>query len=68
MTEDSEGLPFLKDKARAILQRHCDAIQLNLVRLTEMVAREREVAGMGRRHGVLQELQQIIEDSLVDLP
>lgn len=65
---DEEGLPFLNGKARTIVQRRCDGIHLNLMRLIDMVGKERDVAGMGRRHGVRLELRQIVEDSLEDLP
>jgi hypothetical protein len=51
---------FTDDEARALVKAHCERIGITIDLLEEMIHAENKVLGMGRRHGIFQDLEEIL--------
>jgi hypothetical protein len=56
-----DAIPIFKDEeSRALVRTHCERIGITLELLEEMIYAEMRVLGMGRRHGIFKELEEIL--------
>ena len=55
---------ILPKKDRQILKRICDDLQIPAEILEQMLHAEQKVYGMGRRHGIFEELEALIEQGV----
>ncbi len=51
---------FTDDEARVLVKAHCERIGITIDVLEEMIHAENRVLGMGRRHGIFQDLEEIL--------
>lgn len=63
-----ESIPLLADpEGRALVRKHCDQAGITIEVLEQMVSAEIKVLGMGRRHGIFLDLEEVlgqIDDSI----
>ena len=61
---NADAIPILTDpEARKLVREHCDRVGITIDVLEELLHAESRVLGMGRRHGLFQELEDILANA-----
>lgn len=59
------AVPFLSDpEARVVLKKHCDEVGISIDTIEKLVNAVEEHAGMGRRHGIFGDIDEILRDEV----
>jgi hypothetical protein len=60
---NADAIPILTDpEARKLVREHCERAGITIDLLEELLHAESRVLGMGRRHGIFQELEEILSN------
>ncbi len=64
MSEAMPPSPFLTDDERELLQQSCEEAGIPSDIVERMIAEENQVYGMGRRHGIWESLERLVNEGI----